>query len=105
MGAIANAAILARDTDFRDRVLAAVCFYARQVMAEPQSTDNYIFRTTYARSVLGNPLAYIDSFAWTIAADPTIAILGSTANAVGEDVLMGRVAVAWNALITPPTRD
>lgn len=103
MGALANAALLARDEVFRDRVLAAVAFHARAVLSESPDTPNHIFRAQYARSVLMSPMDYLDSFAWTIAADMLIASLGGDAAAIPEDKLLDRVGVAWDALITPLT--
>lgn len=97
---LSNAAIRARDEVFRDEVLAAVCFHARGVIAEPAGTENHLFRVNFARGILNSPENYSQSLAWTMAADLQIAAVPPEEK-IPEDLLLARVELAWNALITP----
>lgn len=91
MGALANAASLAREQVFRDRALAALVYQARNVIANPPSNE----AKALAVSLIRNPESYENTAAWSLATDPTIASLGSTAANVPEATLLDRALVAW----------
>lgn len=92
MGAVANAATLARDQAFRDRALAALVYQARHVIGDPQSTAQ---GKAFASSVVRNPLSYSETAAWAMAADPAIASIGSSAASIPEGTLLDQVLAAW----------
>lgn len=114
MGALANAAVLAKDSVFRDRALAALIYQARRVMTEPESTPNHTFRLSFARSVVRSPEMYLPTAGWVMACDPTIATLAQVATvvnaatgvgtnagaAVVEQVLLDSMLAAWDYLAT-----
>lgn len=91
MGAVANAATLARDAMFRDRVLAALVYQARVVVADEQRPRA---ERALAAAVVRAPLSFAETAAWVLAADPQVAA-NATASTVGEQLLLDRVMVAW----------
>lgn len=95
MGAVANAAALATDPEFRDRALAALVYQARNVIADEGATAR---AQSFARQVVRAPMSYAETVAWVMAADPQVASLGATAASVPEDTLLGRVLSAWDYL-------
>lgn len=98
MGSLSNAASLAQDTTFRSMTLSALVYQARQVAAEDPATTGHQRRMLYAQAIINNPTQYLDSISWTIAADNSIASLGSTAADVPEATLLQAVETAWDYL-------
>lgn len=104
MGALANAAALARNNTFRDQALAATVYNARLVIqevniGEPVPPSSYT-RFNFARQVLLGPAGYIDSVAWTLACDPAIATVATAGNPalVSESLLLNTVENTWDYL-------
>lgn len=96
MGALANAAALARDQEFRARALAAAIYQARSVIVDPASIGTV--RERFATQLLLGPAGFMDSVAWALAADPAVATLGSTAAAVPEQTMLDQTLAAWDYL-------
>jgi hypothetical protein len=67
---------LANDPAFRSRVQAAMMTAALNVAAEAvgvQDSSTYQLRHQLAVAILNNPGAYLDRFAWAVAANSTVA--------------------------------
>lgn len=75
MASLINTATLALDSGFRQRVEAAMTTAATSVAAEAigaQTPTVYQTRHILATEVLNNPSAYLDRFAWVVAANATV---------------------------------
>ena len=85
---LANAAALAKDNEWLEWVGIAAVFQARNVFTEdPATVANHDNRMRMAKAVLANPDAQRLQLARIIAADQSVASLGSTAEAVGSGTL------------------
>jgi hypothetical protein len=97
VGAVANAAALAVDQQFRNMALAGLVYTARTVLTEDPLTNNHTRRIWLATRVINAPTSYADMIAWTMAADPTIA-QATDVTGVDETVLLNRIAATWDYL-------
>ena len=79
MGALANAAILIKDTTFQDWCMAAAAYQARLVVLEDAATPDHQLRLDLATSVVNSPELYRTRFTTYIATDPTVAQKGTRA--------------------------
>lgn len=92
MGALGNAAVLARDPVFGDRVLAALVYQARVVVADDTRPRA---ERALAAAVVRAPASFAETVAWALAADPQIAATGSSGATVPEQLILDRVLAAW----------
>lgn len=98
MGALANAAILIRDTTFQDWCMAAAAYQARLVILEPDTTPDHTVRYDLATSVANDPINYRVRFTTYLATDPAICTKGSTPAAVTEQTVLDKVAEIWTTV-------
>lgn len=102
MGLLSNAATLAQDPVFRDRVTAAAVGQARATVMAPQAG---IHAVNLARAIVQNPTNYVQAFAWAVATDPAIAALGVDQSAITDDAILASMKVTWAAMATNPQSD
>jgi hypothetical protein len=95
MALLSNAAALANDPDFRNRVTAAAVGRARSGISNP---DAGIHAINFARAIVQNPTIYVHAFAWAIATDPAIASLGATGAAVPDEAILASMQPVWAAM-------
>ena len=93
-----NAVALMRDSDFRDWVMAAAVYTARTVLAEPTATPDYSVRRQLAITILGNPSVIVERTVNIIAADPEVCSKGTTVTAVGQTLLIQKMADIWTPI-------
>lgn len=100
-GLLTAAAKLPDDPSFRAKVMVAVLFQARRTLAEESNGGN-LLRLAFARQVLQAPTSYIESFAWTMAADEQVAAQALQApDRLTDNIIFDRVTVAWSLLVQP----
>lgn len=98
MGTLANAALLVKDPTFMDWCMASASYCARQVLLESSAIPNHESRLALATSVMNDPLAYRTRFTVYLATDPEVAVKGSTAALVGEQMVLDKVNVIWTTI-------
>jgi hypothetical protein len=98
MGALANAAVLVKDPTFMDQCMAAAAYQARQVILEPDTTQDHASRLALATSVVADPLTFRTRFSVYIGTDPEVAAKGNTAALVGEQTILDKVAAIWTTV-------
>ncbi len=101
-GLLSAAATLPNDPAFRAKVMVAVLFQARRTLAEEGGSGGNLLRLAYARQVLQDPPSYIESFAWTMAADDKLAAQAlKKAEDITDALIFQRVTLAWDYLVQP----
>lgn len=105
MGAVANAAALMRNEDWRHYVTAAVVYQAVQVYTELVSVSDHAVRLRLALDVIAVPDLITTRMVSIVSTDPSIASLGSTLTDNHETALLTKVAQVWTdfAKTTYPT--
>jgi hypothetical protein len=98
MGALANAAVLIKDATFLDQCMAAAAYQARQVILENNATPDHDARLALATSVSADPLTFRTRFAVYLGTDPEVAAKGTTAAAVGEQMILDKTAAIWTTV-------
>lgn len=104
MGALNNAATLGNDKRWREWVVAAAAYTAREVLKEDPSTPDHEKRLNLARMVLASPRLLEARLTWILATTPEIAVKGDSPEEVGEGTVLSEVANIWTHLadITTP---
>ena len=104
---LADAAALAKNNDWLEWVGVAAVSQARDVFLEADTVANHDNRMRMAKAVLANPDVQRLQLARIIAADQTVASKGTTAEAVGSDLLLTRMGQVWdyiaNVYYAPPS--
>lgn len=98
MGALANAAKLLKDSDFRDWMTAAGAYQARQVILEDPATADHSIRLLLANDAIVTPEITTDRLVTIIGTDPTIAADGSTVATLNEGKVLTAVANSWTTI-------
>lgn len=93
-----NAVALMREADFRDWLVAAGAYTARTVLNEDEGTPYHRARLLLAYDVLGNPAMIAERLVTIVATDPEVAGKGNGVAAVGQPLILAKVAAAWTAL-------
>lgn len=72
--AFADQVLLARDSDFRDKVHMGLVTAAKDVMGETKTVGDQVYgkRQALAYQILRNSDAWLDCFAWVVASNPSI---------------------------------
>lgn len=91
MGALANAAVVARDQTFRDQVVAGLVYRARQILASPSGVSE--FGVAYAKMVAAHPETEAESAYWVVATDNDIATAGLAG--LTEQMVIQAITTAW----------
>lgn len=94
MGALANAALVARDQTFRDQVVAGLVYRARQVL-NPGPTDPAPseFSVAYAKMVAAQAENEAERAYWVVATDSDVAAAGLTG--LTEAMVIQAITRAW----------
>lgn len=95
---LANATVLMKDGDFRLWCLAASAYQARVVLTEDPSTPDHDVRMRLAKDVINNPEVIVDKVVNIIATDPQVAGQGSTVAAIGQPLMLNKIAEIWTPL-------
>lgn len=95
---LANAATLMRDETFRDWIMAAAVYQARQVIVEPDTTANHAIRERLAQDVIVSPAILVERLVNVIATDPDVAAKGNTVDLIGQTIILQKVAAIWTHL-------
>lgn len=95
-----NAVELMRDSTFRDWIIAAIGYTARQVIQESPSTPQYDARRRLAEPAVLDPAVFADRFVNVIATDPAVAAKGTTVQLVGQALVLQKVSDLWTPLAT-----
>lgn len=99
-GLLTAAAQLPENPAFRTKVLVAVLFHARKTLLDER--DGNLLRLAFARQVLQSPTNYLESFAWTMAADDQIAAQAlRRVEDITDEMIFTRVGVTWDFLVRP----
>lgn len=93
-----NAISLMRDSNLRDLLTAAAVYQSRLVVMEAATVASHATRLNMANACLVNPTVMADRLTNIIACDPAVAALGTTADAIPEDVILNKVASVWTPL-------
>ena len=98
MGALANAAALRRDEEFRSWVETAIAYQARVVIGEAASVASHNVRLAMARDAAVSATQFLDVFVTGVATDPAAAAKGGTAALVTEQTVLDLVAGLWTPI-------
>lgn len=98
MGALANAAVLIKDTTFLDQCMAGAAYQARQVVLEDPATPDHQVRLDLALTVITSPESFRTRFAIYLATDPTVSGKGNTAALVTEATIIEKTAAIWTTV-------
>ena len=98
MGALANASALRHDPTFTEWVETAAAYQARLVITEDADTPDHDIRLRLARDAAVTPGVAAGLLVTIVATDPEVATKGETADAVGEALIIAKVAGAWTVL-------
>lgn len=94
-----NSAALRRDNDFRDWMLGAIGYQARQVILNDTTGSNdYAVRRALANASIVDPAVHVDKFINVIATDPAVASKGTTVQQVTQATMLAKVAEVWTPL-------
>lgn len=93
-----NAVALMRNDEFRDWVMAAAVYQARQVIVEATSVQDHAIRVILAEKVALNPAPYVERFVNVIATDPAVAGLGDTPSEIGQSTFLAKIAEVWTPM-------
>jgi hypothetical protein len=99
MATLTDAANFATDPNIRLPLTAGMVAAAVQIMAEDGATAGHTARVALASQVVRSANAYIDSFAWAVATNPTVVDEWTTGNRTGAiNDFAYAIASVWNAI-------
>lgn len=100
MGALVNASTLLHDPVWEGIVTAAALYVAREVLAEPSSTENAEVRKALAMQTIASHQQTAAYLVILVGTDPDIALTFSSANiaTVGDALVIGKVTDLWTPL-------